>query len=179
MKDFISIDFETANECPSSVCSIGAVLVINGVIENSFYSLIKPEPDYYKWFCQQVHGLGHEDTADAEVFPFVWERLKNELLDGLEILSEDTAENPDALPLVAHNANFDSRYLREVFNCYRMDYPEFVFHDTLAASRKHFGCTLENHQLQTVAAACGYNLTNHHHALADAEACAWIAREIL
>ena len=23
MKDFISIDFETANECPSSVCSIG------------------------------------------------------------------------------------------------------------------------------------------------------------
>ena len=25
----------------------------------------------------------------------------------------------------------------------------------------------------------GYDLTNHHHALADAEACAWIAREIL
>ena len=39
--------------------------------------------------------------------------------------------------------------------------------------------TLENHQLQTVAAACGYNLVDHHHALADAEACAWIAREIL
>lgn len=37
---------------------------------------------------------------------------------------------------------------------------------------------LENHQLHTVAAACGYNLANHHHALADAEACAWIAREI-
>jgi len=29
------------------------------------------------------------------------------------------------------------------------------------------------------AAACGYCLENHHHALADAEACAWIAREIL
>ena len=38
---------------------------------------------------------------------------------------------------------------------------------------------LENHQLQTVAAACGYELEDHHHALADAEACAWIAREIL
>jgi DNA polymerase-3 subunit epsilon len=60
-----------------------------------------------------------------------------------------------------------------------MDYPEFVFHDTLAASRKHFSNDLENHQLQTVAAACGYNLVDHHHALADAEACAWIAREIL
>ena len=38
---------------------------------------------------------------------------------------------------------------------------------------------LENHQLQTVAAACGFNMEDHHHALADAEACAWIAREIL
>ena len=179
MRDFVAIDFETANECASSVCSIGAVLVRDGEIVKTFYSLIRPEPDYYKWFCQQVHGLGHEDTDDAEVFPFVWERLKRELLDGIEILSDDTEDNPTALPLVAHNASFDSRCLREVFNCYRMDYPEFVFYDTLAASRKHFGCTLENHQLQTVAAACGYNLTDHHHALADAEACAWIAREIL
>ena len=32
-----------------------------------------------------------------------------------------------------------------------------------------------NHQLHTVAAACGYDLQNHHHALADAEACAAIA----
>lgn len=179
MKDFIAIDFETANECPSSVCSIGMVLVRDGEIVNSFYSLIKPEPDYYKWFCQQVHGLGHEDTDDAEVFPFVWKRMQKELLDGIEILSEDTQDNPDAIPLVAHNSCFDERCLKEVFMCYRMDYPEFVFHDTLAASRKHFGDPLENHQLQTVAAACGYNLVDHHHALADAEACAWIAREIL
>ena len=179
MRDFIAIDFETANECPSSVCSIGAVLVRNGEIVKTFYSLIRPEPDYYKWFCQQVHGLGHEDTDDAEVFPFVWKRMQEELLEEMQLLSEDTTDNHLALPLVAHNAKFDSRCLREVFNCYRMDYPDFVFHDTLAASRKHFGSTLENHQLQTVAAACGYNLTSHHHALADAEACAWIAREIL
>ena len=36
-----------------------------------------------------------------------------------------------------------------------------------------------NHQLQTVAAACGYDLTQHHQALADAEACAAIAMKIL
>ena len=36
-----------------------------------------------------------------------------------------------------------------------------------------------NHQLHTVAAACGYDLKNHHHALADAEACARIAMAIL
>ena len=179
MKDFIAIDFETANECPSSVCSIGAVLVRNDEIVKTFYSLIRPEPDYYKWFCQNVHGLGHEDTDDAEVFSFVWKRLEEELLDGIEILSEDTVDNYEALPLVAHNACFDERCLREVFRCYRMDYPEYVFHDTLAAAKAHYCGTLENHQLQTVAAACGYDLLNHHHALADAEACAWIAREIM
>ena len=36
-----------------------------------------------------------------------------------------------------------------------------------------------NYQLHTIAARCGYQLRNHHHALADAEACVWIAREIL
>lgn len=50
--------------------------------------------------------------------------------------------------------------------------------DTLSASRRALPC-LPNHQLHTVAEACGYQLKNHHHALADAEACAWIAREIL
>lgn len=38
---------------------------------------------------------------------------------------------------------------------------------------------LPNHQLQTVARYCGYDLTNHHHALADAEACAVIALHLL
>jgi len=38
---------------------------------------------------------------------------------------------------------------------------------------------LPNHQLHTVAAFCGHNLTNHHHALADAEACAVIAMRVL
>ncbi len=62
MNNFAAIDFETANECASSVCSVGVVVVRNGEIVDSFYSLIRPEPNYYKWFCQRVHGLGHEDT---------------------------------------------------------------------------------------------------------------------
>lgn len=58
MRDFAAIDFETANEQPSSVCSVGVVIVRDGEIVDSFYSLIHPEPEYYQWFCQQVHGLG-------------------------------------------------------------------------------------------------------------------------
>ena len=42
MTDFAAIDFETANECPSSVCSVGVVVVRGGEIVDSFYSLIHP-----------------------------------------------------------------------------------------------------------------------------------------
>ena len=164
MTDFAAIDFETANECRSSVCSVGVVVVRDGIITDTFYSLIHPEPEYYKWFCQQVHGICPEDTENAPVFPFVWEKIEP-LIEGL--------------PLVAHNSPFDEGCLKEVFRVYQMDYPDYTFYDTLAASRRHFGCTLPDHQLHTVAAACGYDLKHHHHALADAEACAQIAIKIL
>ena len=164
MTDFAAIDFETANEWPSSVCSVGVVVVRDGAVTERFYSLIHPEPEYFHWACRRVHGLGPQDTEDAPVFPYVWEKIEP-LIDGL--------------PLVAHNAGFDEACLKAVFRVYRMDYPDYVFLDTLAGSRRHFGNTLPNHQLQTVSAACGYNLLNHHHALADAEACAAIAMRIL
>lgn len=164
MTDFNAIDFETANECPSSVCSVGIVCVRGGEITDSFYSLINPEPDYYQWFCQRVHGLGPEDTDDAPVFSEVWKQIEP-LLEGY--------------PMVAHNARFDEGCLKAAFRVYQMDYPDYEFRDTLCASRRHFGRSLPNHQLQTVAEACGYDLTQHHHALADAEACAAIAIRIL
>ena len=49
MNNFAAIDFETANEFSSSVCSVGVVIVRDGEVADSFYSLIHPEPEYYKW----------------------------------------------------------------------------------------------------------------------------------
>ena len=80
--------------------------------------------------------------------------------------------------MVAHNSRFDEGCLKAVFRVYQMDYPDYEFFDTLKFSRRAFP-KLANHQLHTVAAACGFHLQDHHNALADAEACAWIAREIL
>ena len=163
MRDFAAIDFETANYDRSSVCSVGVVIVRDGKIVDKFYSLIQPEPNYYNYWCTQVHGLCRADTDNAPVFPDVWAQIEP-LIEGL--------------PLVAHNRPFDEGCLRAVFRTYQMDYPEYEFLDTLATSRR-LRPDLENHQLQTVAAACGFQMENHHHALADAEACAWIARELL
>ena len=163
MKDFAAIDFETANSERSSVCSVGVVIVRNNEIVDSFYSLINPEPNYYNYWCTKVHGLTNRDTDDAPIFPEVWKQIAP-LIEGL--------------PLVAHNSPFDESCLKAVFRVYQMDYPDYKFYDTLSTARRTMK-GLENHQLHTVAAVCGYQLDNHHHALADAEAVCWIAREIL
>lgn len=163
MDNFAAIDFETANQCRSSVCSVGIVIVRNGEITDKFYSLIYPRPDFFSYWTTQVHGLTMEDVEDALPFPDVWEKI---------------APKIEGLPLVAHNSVFDEGCLKAVFEAYKMDYPNYQFFCTCRASRRllpHLG----NHQLHTVAAECGYVLENHHHALADAEACAQIALSLL
>ena len=47
MKDFAAIDFETANNQRSSVCSVGIVVVRNDEIVDTIYSLINPEQKYF------------------------------------------------------------------------------------------------------------------------------------
>ena len=79
---------------------------------------------------------------------------------------------------VAHNSPFDASCLKAVHEAYNMQYAEYEFFCTLRAARKQLP-GLPNHQLHTAAAHLRYNLTNHHDALADAEACAAIALQIL
>lgn len=163
LRDFASIDFETANEQLTSICSIGIVVVRDGIITKRFYSLVQPEPNYYRYGNSMIHGLTYEDTENEQVFSKVWTQAEP-LIEGL--------------PLVAHNKGFDESCLKAVFRTYRMDYPDYRFYCTLAAARRQLK-HLPNHQLHTVAEDCGYILMNHHNALADAEACAEIALQLL
>ena len=110
MRDFAAIDFETANNERTSVCSVGVVIVRNGEIVDTFYSLIQPEPNYYNYWCTEVHGLTRRDTENAPAFPEVWKQIEP-LIEGL--------------PLVAHNKAFDESCLKAVFRCYQMDYPDY------------------------------------------------------
>ena len=163
MQDFVAIDFETANARRSSICSIGAVVVRGGVIADRIYRLVRPEPDYYCYWNTRVHGLTEADTQSEPFFPDVW---------------KDIAPAIAGLPLVAHNKAFDESCLKHAFQAYGMNYPDYEFHCTLVAARRRFP-QLASHKLDVVAEECGYCLANHHHALADAEACAMIALRIL
>lgn len=102
------------------------------------------------------------DTDGQPTFPEVWAKV---------------ADRIKGLPLVAHNRPFDESCLKAAFEEYGMEYPGYEFHCTLAASRRCLD--IPSHQLHLSAAACGYDMENHHHALCDAEACATIALKLL
>lgn len=110
MQDFVAIDFETANGRRSSVCSVGIVIVRDGVIVDRFYSLIQPAPNYYTYWTTEVHGLTRRDTDGQQTFPEVWAQV---------------AEKIKGLPLVAHNRPFDESCLKAVFEEYDMEYPGY------------------------------------------------------
>ena len=164
MQDFAAIDFETANNNQSSICSVGLVIVRGGKVVSRVHRLVRPVPNFYQYWNTRVHGMTRRDTDFQVGFPLVWRELQP-LFAGL--------------PFVAHNAPFEERCLRAVHEVYGMPYPEYTFHCTCRTARKVFGKRLPDHKLPTVSAACGYTISCHHHALADAEACAAIALKIL
>ena len=96
MKSFVAIDFETANQ-HRSICSVGVVIVENGIIMDKFYELVKPEPNFFCAWATGCHGLTKSDTERAKIFPEVWETIAEKIKD---------------FPLVAHNSPFDEGCLR-------------------------------------------------------------------
>lgn len=163
MERFAAIDFETANGKRSSICSVGIAIVEDNKVIDSIYSLVRPTPNYYTQWTTAVHGLTAYDTNLSPDFEEVWAGIAGKLAD---------------LPLVAHNSPFDEGCLKAAHENFDLAYPKYPFYCTCRLSRKLFPF-LENHQLHTVAAYCGYDLKHHHHAMADAYACAHIAATMM
>lgn len=166
LRDFVAIDFETANQHRYSICSIGIVVVRDGEIAERVSRLVRPAPNFYTSFTTAVHGLTRVDTDTAPIFPEVWAEI-------LPCIGN--------LPLVAHNKSFDENCLKAVHAYYGMHYPQYPFFCTLVSSRRYFRglpVALPSFSLPVVAKQCGFDLLHHHEALADAEACAHIALQI-
>lgn len=164
MDSFIAIDVETANNERSSICSVGAVKVRDGIITDRRYTLVRPEPDWYAWHCTRVHGLTAEDTFDAPSFGTVWRQWQPWL---------------EGLPLVAHNAQFDAGCIREACRIYGLEAPD-TFLCTLQAARKSIPRGMcASKSLDSLCEYFGIPLKNHHNALDDAEACAKLAIVLL
>ena len=157
MDRFVAIDVETANFSRSSICSIGAVKVEDGVITDTRHSLINPEPGGYAYPCVRVHGITDKDTWNAPAFGTVWKEW-SEWLSGYQ--------------LVAHNAAFDESAIRAACRIYQLDPPEPFLCTLKAARSKIPRGFLASKSLDSLCDFFGISLRNHHNALDDVRACA-------
>ncbi len=166
MNDFVAIDVETANNHPTSICDIGAVKVVDGLITDRFYEFVRPEPNFYfRYFTEEIHGISRLDTDTAPLFPEIWQRLSPLI---------------GNLPLVAHNKAFDEKCIRAAHRFYGIPYPDYPFFCTVLKARRTIPRTLcPSFSLPHLCHFLGIPFSNHHNALADAEACAKIALAIL
>ena len=159
-----AIDFETANNHPASICSVGTAVMEDGVIEEKYYSLIRPEANvsrFLPWNIQ-IHGIRPADVADAPDFRQVYKEL-------LPLF--------DNALIAAHNARFDMGCLRAAcLNC-GLPVPVIRYFDTVELSRKVFP-QLPHHRLNDMCGHLHIEL-DHHNALSDAYGCLMIAVQVM
>lgn len=164
MKRILTIDFETANRSFCSACSIGYSLWEEGEIVRQEEILIKPHPRY-GYFAPEntrIHGLTKSDCADAESWPYVFNDIYRYFEDSL---------------VVAHNALFDLKVLKNINKLYGIEMDDFPYLDTVYLSRKMYP-SLPNHKLNTVCDFLGFEF-QHHHAGSDAMGCMAIVMDVM
>ncbi|GAA0595446.1 3'-5' exonuclease [Virgibacillus siamensis] len=154
--EFVSIDFETANEKRNSPCAIGIVFANENGITDEYYSLINPMMRFSS-FNKRIHGITEDDVAEAPTFAELWPKLESHLAGKMA---------------VAHNASFDMSVIRATLDYFNLVYPDMDYLCTANISRSIWP-QLYNHKLNTVAARLGITF-DHHHALEDARVAAKI-----
>jgi DNA polymerase-3 subunit epsilon len=152
MRDFIALDFETANPKRVSACSLGLVHVQDGKVIDSQYHLIKPVGGHQSRQTM-IHGIREEDTRNSPDFGQLFSSIANYF----------------EQPVVAYSL-FDKQVLNALSIHYGLPLQPNYTDATLMAKERlpH----LDNHRLKTLARHFSIPQNNHHNALEDALVCA-------
>ena len=151
--EYICFDLETTGLSPKSdrITEIGAVRIRGGEIVESFNTFVDPEKPIPPKITEltgindeMVQGAPKEAEAVRAFFEFCGEKAV----------------------LVAHNANFDTSFVRGVCNRHGMEFP-YVYIDTVAMCRAMLQ-DIKNCKLDTVAKYLKLKPFNHHRACDDA-----------
>ncbi|MCT4612833.1 MAG: PolC-type DNA polymerase III [Clostridia bacterium] len=160
---YIVFDIETTGFNPGKdkITEIGAVKISGGEIVDRYSTFVNPEMPIPK-FITELTGITDEMVAN--------ERLISEVLpDFMEFAGDGV--------LVAHNADFDIKFMRYFANEIDMEINNTVL-DTVGLARTLFP-GIKNHKLNTIAEYLEVSLDNHHRAVDDAEATAEIFKKCI
>lgn len=147
-RSFVSIDFETMTPEQTSACAVGIVKVVDNVIVQKFYSLIKPIPDTRSERNTFVNGISDEMVENAptwgELFPVVLPFFESRYV-------------------ACHQASSDINILSKINEYYGVSIGRCNIIDTYA---------LTGESLEGACHHMGVDIGTHHDALCDATACA-------
>ena len=156
--EFVVFDIETTglSAVNCKITEIGAVKVKNGEILGRFNTFVNPGVPIPEKIVE-LTGITDEMVADApdiaEVLPKFFEFC-------------------DGRMLVAHNASFDTSFIRNAAEACGIPFTN-PYLDTVAMSH-YVNPTAKNHKLDTLAELYGLGDFNHHRACDDAEMLALI-----
>ena len=152
-EEFCVFDIETTglSNLNDKITEIGAVIVKNGEIIDRYDTFVNPEMPIPQNITE-LTGITNEMVADArkidQVLPEFFEFAKDRIL-------------------VAHNASFDTGFIRRASEQCGMEF-NYTFLDTVALS-KFVNPDLKKHKLNIIAEYYNLGDFNHHRACDDAE----------
>lgn len=154
MREFVAIDFETANPKRVSACALGLVRVTDGQIVEKSGFLIRPVGGHAP-FQTKIHGITEEQTRGEPEFC--------DLFPCIRWIFEH--------PLVGHSL-FDKQVLNALSEHFSLPI-EFAYTDSCTVAKGMLP-ELKNHKLKTLSKHFGLPRFKHHDAREDAVACATI-----
>jgi DNA polymerase-3 subunit alpha (Gram-positive type) len=160
---FVVFDLETTGlfRCLDKITEIGAVKIENGKITERFSTFVNPERPIPKKIVE-LTSITDEMVAVApkieEILPKFFEFCKGSVL-------------------VAHNARFDTGFIRKVAKDCGFEY-NFSHVDTLMLARGLYP-EFVNHRLSTLTKNLKVTLSHHHRAVDDANATAEVFIKML
>lgn len=158
IKNFVAIDFETANYERHSICQVGLVVVENYIIVDEYSTFVFPPGGKIMPKFTEIHGISNNDIRNADIFPDIFEEINKRI-------SNKT--------IVAHNIAFDKNVMLKTMQYYEME-------KEISNMNWDWKCTLklfrslnfhEKNGLRPLSEHYKIEL-NHHDAVSDARACA-------
>ena len=153
---FVAVDLETTGLEfeKDEIIEVALVRFENGVPVDSVDYLVRPELAKLRPFIESLTGISNADIAGAEDFASLAGKISAFVGD---------------MPLVAHNAMFDSRFLKNALEKVGIPFDNPVW-DSLTLSRIAYQ-DVPNHRLDTLTQVLNIERSRAHRALPDAEAC--------
>ena len=154
--EFIVFDIETTGLSSKNdeITEIGAIKIKGGKAIDSFSALVNPGKHIPEKIVE-LTGISDNMVKDKPTIEEVLPEFLNFIGDS---------------PVVAHNADFDTGFIRDKANRYNMNFGNIAV-DTLKLARVLLP-NLKRHRLNIIAKELNISLENHHRAVDDAKATA-------